>query len=206
MTARREGVMTARRKAATRPARHDSEVVRDSIHFVIPPNRVPLAESPIDHLFAEHQRIRMACDLLDSLARNPTDAGRELPAVLERFFREDFVRHRDDEEEDFLPLLERRLFVGDIVDDALLQLRAEHATDKRTLQWLLPLLAALAAGEEIDEPGALRAFAHSFAESARRHIAWENVTIAALAESRLTAADRAALAAGMMRRRRCAAG
>ena len=118
------------------------------------------------------------------------------------FFREDFVRHNDDEEEDFLPLLERRMFVGDIVDEALNQLRAEHAADQRTLRRLLPLLAALAQGEEIDDLSALRVMAHSFAESVRRHMAWENVTIAAFAESRLTPDDRQALAAGMARRRR----
>ena len=194
--------MTARGKTATRPPRPESNVARPAFSPTIPANRVPLADTPIAHLFAEHHRIRVACDLLDGLARQPTSVGRELPAMLEMFFREDFVRHNDDEEEDFLPLLERRMFVGDIVDEALNQLRAEHAADQRTLRRLLPLLAALAQGEEIDDLSALRVMAHSFAESVRRHMAWENVTIAAFAESRLTPDDRQALAAGMARRRR----
>ena len=196
--------MMPERRAATEPSRQEGGVTRRPAGATIPANRVPLAENPIDHLFAEHQRIRAACDLLDSLARRPTDIGRELPAMLALFFREDFVRHHDDEEEDFLPLLERRMFVGDAIDEALNQLRAEHAADNKTLKRLLPLLDALAAGEEIGEPGTLKVFAQSFAESVRRHMAWENVTIAAFAESRLTAADREALAAGMTRRRRAA--
>jgi hemerythrin-like domain-containing protein len=194
--------MILRSKAATRPPRDEGDAAKPASGMAIPANLVPLAETPIAHLFAEHQRIRVACDLLDSLARQPTSAGRALPALLEAFFREDFARHTDDEEEDFLPLLERRMFVGDIADEALTQLRAEHAADQRTLQRLLPRLAALAQGEEIEDLAALRIMAHSFAESVRRHMAWENVTIAAFAESRLTPDDRQALAAGMARRRR----
>lgn len=195
--------MTARRMNAPRgAARRNSEVERRPPAAIIPANPVPLAEAPIEYMFAEHQRIRAACDLLDALARQPASAGRQLPAVLEAFFREDFVLHTDDEENDFLPLLERRMFVGDTIDEALAQLRAEHAADQKTLRRLLPLLADLAQGTEIEDLAALRVMAHSFAESVRRHMAWENVTIAAFAESRLTPEDRKALAAGMVHRRR----
>jgi hemerythrin-like domain-containing protein len=192
----------ARRNNATTAARQGSDAPRRAPAAAIPANPVPLAETPIAHLFAEHQRIRAACDLLDNLARQPRAAGRQLPAMLEAFFREDFARHTDDEEEDFLPLLERRMFVGDTIDEALQQLRAEHAADQKTLRRLLPLLADLAQNAEISDLAALRVMAHSFAESVRRHMAWENVTIAAFAESRLTPEDRKALAAGMARRRR----
>ena len=194
-------MLNERRLVTKEPSRQGGDDVMFAGRLAIPANRIPLAMAPIDHLFAEHVRIRIACDLLDTLARRPADAGRQLPAVLAPFFREDFVRHCDDEENDLLPLLEWRLAADGAIDESLNRLRAEHATDRKALQLIVPLLDDLAVGEEIADLAKCGIVIKSFVESVRCHLDWEDATVAALADSRLTKSDCEALVAGMMRRR-----
>ena len=169
--------------------------------IVIPANRIPFRQAPVEHLFADIMRIRMACDLLHSLAKRPGAANPGLPAMLGRFFRLDFALHCDDGEKDLLPLLERRLVTQGVTDRSPNRLRAEHAADRDSLQFITPLLDGLAQGLPIHDLAAWEVVIESFTVSVREHLAWEDSALRVLAESHLTAADCEALAAGMARRR-----
>lgn len=169
--------------------------------IVIPANRIPFRQAPVEHLFADIMRIRMACDLLHSLAKRPGAANPGLPAMLGRFFRLDFALHCDDGEKDLLPLLERRLVTQGVTDRSPNRLRAEHAADRDTLRFIIPLLDRLAAGRPIPDLAAWRTIIRSFIESVRVHMKWEDSVVRALAQSRLVKSDHDSLAMDIALRR-----
>ena len=184
------------------PKKPAGEQPRDSVRApVIPANRIPLIASPVDHVFAEHVRIGIALDLLESMADQPMTVGRGLAEALARFFREDFTRHAEDEEKDLLPLLERRLSAAGVDGESLDRLRAEHAADRDTLRFIIPLLDRLAAGRPIPDLAAWRTIIRSFIESVRVHMKWEDSVVRALAQSRLVKSDHDSLAMDIALRR-----
>jgi hemerythrin-like domain-containing protein len=192
--------MTGQRQFADAPSASDAGTA--GFPRAIPANLIPLELDPVGHLFAEHVRVRIACDTLQSLALHPNGAGGALPAILGAFFGQNFLRHCDEEENDFMPMLQRRLAdAGIFIDDLLLQLKTDHAAERDFLQVILPQLEELAAGKEISDLAGWRTVNKFFIDSVRRTIEWEDKIVAALADSHLTPSDRHALTRSMMRRR-----
>ncbi len=198
--------MTGRHEYLDDPSRQDSADETLDYALAIPANRISPAAAPVEHMLADHIRVRIACDLLEYLARRPAAAGRRLPAALGRFFRHDFARHCDEEDNDFLPLLERRLAAGGLTDGSPNQLRAGHAAARNSLRFIVPLLEDLAMGQEIADLAVSRTVIESFVKSVRRHLAWEDDILARLADTHLTMSDLETLAAGVARRRNGAKG
>jgi Hemerythrin HHE cation binding domain len=168
---------------------------------VIPANRLPLIQSPVDHVFAEHVRIGIALDLLESLAEQPMSAGRGLPEVLSQFFRQDFERHAEDDENDLLPVLQRRLTALGIDGASLDRLRAEYAADRDSLRFIVPLLDRLAAGQPIADLAGWRTVVKSFAESVHGHMDWEYAVVRSLAHLHFIRSDHDSLAMSLALRR-----
>jgi Hemerythrin HHE cation binding domain len=192
--------MTGRRQFADAPSPSDADAATAGFPRVLPANLIPLKSDPVGHLFADHVRVRIACDTLEALALHP--AVGDLPAILWPFFSQDFVRHCDEEENDFMPMLQRRMAdAGIFIDDLLMQLKTQHAAERGFLQAILPQLDNLSAGKEVSDLAGWRTAIKFFTESVRRDIEWEDKIIPALADSYLTPSDHNALAESMTRRR-----
>lgn len=188
-------------KGRKQPAAVKPAPAAEANPYVIPPNEAALLESPLDYIFADHFRVRVVCNMLDMLADDIVGEGRRLAPLLVRFLREDFMNHLEDEEQGLMPLLHKRLLVGDEVDEALGQVTSEHEADRQITARLVARLDELVERGAVAEPGVLAEAARAFAEFQRRHIVWENVVLLPIARLRLTRSDLRQLAADMTRRR-----
>jgi hemerythrin-like domain-containing protein len=108
--------------------------------------------------------------------------------------REDLGLHVADEERDLFPLLRRRAGPGDDIEFILALLASEHMRDHE-------LSNAVVAALERRERGTLRAAGPAFAETQRRHLAWENALIIPRARHILQPADLARLGRSFAKRR-----
>jgi hemerythrin-like domain-containing protein len=178
-------------------------MAKPAIVAEIEPIDARLIAEPIEFIFAEHYRQRAVLNLIEQLAGDGlgVEARRRLAGVVLNFVRHDLALHVIDEERDLFPLLQRRARPGDRIIAVLAQFAAEHAADEALAQELTAGLAALA-GRGPSEPGfEFKVAARLFAQSQRRHLAWENAVILPLARERLTAADLRDLAQRMAARR-----
>lgn len=158
---------------------------------------------PLDYLRLEHERQRAVLDALERLVAT-MDEGAVAGAAQEilAFLIEDLSRHIADEERDLFPLLEQRCPPEDGLKGILKRLRSEHEMDEDLVDFLRDDLETLARGHALANPTRLLINLREFASTQRRHLAWEDETVAPLAEKRLTREDRAAMAERMRLRRR----
>ena len=161
-----------------------------------------LLREPIDYLYADHFRQRVICKLLDDIAYDPEapEVARLATTVVD-YLEQDLPRHVADEEQDLFPLLRDRCEPRDSIDSVLAQLSEEHAKDEGLCATLLAGLHSLASGETPGEEAVFLSAVASFAESQRRHIAWEERIILPLARKRLSDADLLAMGRNMAARR-----
>ncbi len=167
--------------------------------------RLPAAQDfldPLDLILSEHERQRLICDRLQRLAEEQSIglASSEAEAIL-TFLTEDLPLHIADEEEDLFPMLKRRCEPGDSIDDILARLHAEHDLDEDLANFIVSDLGVIAKGAPLPHPLHMFLNLRAFAEVQRRHIAWENEAILALARQRFTRADLAELGRNMAARR-----
>jgi len=165
------------------------------------PNDPAAYASPIDFIWAEHDRQLAICDLIERLARNPRHctAAAAVAAVRDHLVR-DLALHVADEEEDLFPLLRRRCPKSDGVDEIFALLQQEHEVDLALHRSLVGDLDALIAGYAFADPARFMMNAFAYIQAQRRHIAWENVVILPRARRHLTADDRAMLAQAIAKR------
>ena len=100
------------------------------------------------------------------------------------FLIEDLSRHIADEERDLFPLLEQRCPPEDGLKGILKRLRREHEMDEDLVDFLRDDLETLARGHALANPTRLLINLREFASTQRRHLAWEDETVAPLAENR----------------------
>jgi hemerythrin-like domain-containing protein len=157
---------------------------------------------PLEFIFAEHDRQRIACAALERLADDLDAAdARDNAAFVLGYLEVDLPLHIADEEEDLFPLLRARCLADDRIEAMLVLLRDEHQEDDSHCEALLEPLREIAGGARPADAIAFVAHARAFASFQRRHLGWENGTILPLAERRLDDADQAALGAKMAARR-----
>ena len=157
---------------------------------------------PLEYIFAEHDRQRIICAVLERLADDPyaSDARANAAHILNHLENE-LPHHIADEERDLFPLLRERCLVDDRIDEMLALLQVEHEEDDAHCAALLAPLRSLAAGKPLGDESEFTILARDFARFQRRHLGWENGTILPLAERRLTDADHAMLGGNMAKRR-----
>ena len=124
-----------------------------------------------------------------------------LAAQLQRFLDRDLRLHLEDEEQDLFPLLWQRAQPEDNISDILDLLSEEHGLDQDLVDFLLADLAVLAGGAQLANPIRFLVNVREFAETQRRHLAWENALLLPVARRRLTEVDLAGLARSMAARR-----
>ena len=157
---------------------------------------------PLEFIFAEHDRQRIICAVIERLADDlqASDACANAAHVLDHL--ENLLPlHIADEEQDLFPLLWQRCIDNDGIDELLALLQEEHKEDDDHCAALLTPLRVLAKGGQPANATEFVALALGFAHFQRRHLGWENGTILPLAERRLTDADQAELGRSMAARR-----
>lgn len=156
---------------------------------------------PIGWFFAEHQRHRQFCDMMQraSLAASFDEDG--LGWLLE-FVKRDLPLHILDEEEDLFPLLRTRAQPEDDLDRILGRLQGEHARDlTRAAAVRHHLEACLRTAAPISRSNVRRRSLEAFAIQERGHLALENAVVLPLARLRLTERDLLALSSRLAARR-----
>lgn len=159
------------------------------------------AGDPIDTILADHVRQSDMCDRLAMLA----DAA-DVAAVtaeseyLLTMLTVELRRHTADEEADLFPLLRRRCQPEDGIDRILRELSAEHELDQDLVDFIVADLKRLGAGG-LANPVRLLINMRAYADTQRRHIAWENNVVIPIARKRLTSADLTTLRKAMAGRR-----
>lgn len=161
-----------------------------------------LLREPIDYIYADHFRQRVVCKFLDDIAFDPAAAAvAGLAAVVLEYLEWDLPRHVEDEERDLFPLLRDHCQPQDNIESLLALLSEEHAKDEDMCASLLAGLGRLAEGIEPQDTPAFLRTASSFAESQRRHLAWEERLLLPLARRRLTADHLTTMGRNMAARR-----
>ena len=157
---------------------------------------------PLEFIFAEHDRQRIACATLERLAGDLDAAdARDNAAFVLNHLEVDLPLHIADEENDLFPLLRTRCLADDQIEAMLSLLRDEHEEDDSHCEALLGPLREIARGARPADAISFVARARAFARFQRRHLGWENGTILPLAERRLDDDDQAALGNKMAERR-----
>jgi hemerythrin-like domain-containing protein len=158
--------------------------------------------APLDFIAAEHERQLLACEWLKQHAEDIAE-GRGAPSAgaILGFLTKDLPLHTADEEKSLFPLLRKRCRPEDNIDRALDQLQSEHTLDGNVAEFIVSDLAVIAKGAVLANRIHLAINLCNFADSHRRHIAWENAIVLPLAHGRLTEADLIGLGQAMAGRR-----
>ncbi len=158
--------------------------------------------APLEFILSEHYRQRLLCEALAKLTEDMELAPvAALATKLKGFLDRDLRLHLEDEEKDLFPLLWQRARPEDNVKDILHLLSEEHGRDEDLVDFLLEDLAVLASGAQLANPIRFLVNVREFAETQRRHLAWENALLLPVARQRLTQVDLAGLAQSMAARR-----
>ncbi|MBX3485875.1 hemerythrin domain-containing protein [Phenylobacterium sp.] len=160
-----------------------------------------LLSDPITWFFAEHQRHRQFCDLMQR-ASMATTYDEALVRWLLDFIVHDLALHVLDEEEDLFPLMRARAQPEDEVDKVLGRLQGEHAKDLTAAAAVRNHLeTCLRQQAPISRNNVRRRALEAFAAQERGHLALENAVILPLARLRLTERDLLDLSNRLARRR-----
>lgn len=177
--------------AATRSPDDEIEAIPENLY-----------REPIDYLYADHFRQRVLCKRLDEIAGAPD--GPEVPrlaAMLTDYLERDLPQHVADEEQELFPRLRARCTPADNIDRAAALLAEEHRRDQGLSAQIIVALRRLMRGRRLVDEMAFARLAATFAETQRRHLAWEEALMLALARRRLNAEDLGEIGRAMARRR-----
>jgi len=161
-----------------------------------------LFREPVDYLYADHFRQRVLCKRLDEIAGDPD--GPEVPrlaAMLMDYLEHDLPQHMADEEHELFPRLRVRCRPADNLDRTSALLAEEHRRDADLSAEIIAGLRRLKAGKRLVDERDFTRLAATFAESQRRHLAWEEALILSLARRRLKAEDLREIGRAMAQRR-----
>lgn len=157
--------------------------------------------SPLDRLVARRLNLAGFCGILKALPSSSPALARVLAPGLANVLARDFPALIVEEEEGLLPCLNRRLLLGDNLDDILRQLGDEHRQDVAVARMLATRCDEFATEVDSDWPDLCEALS-DFADRQRRHLVWEDATILPIARDRLLADDMRQWGCDMERRYR----
>jgi hemerythrin-like domain-containing protein len=148
-----------------------------------------LLSDPIEWFFAEHQRHRQFCDLMQR-ASMATTYDEDLLHWLLDFVVHELALHVLDEEEDLFPLMRMRAQPEDDLDKVLGRLQGEHAKDLTAAAAVRHHLeTCLRQQAPIGRNNARRRALEAFAIQERGHLALENAVVLPIARLRLSERD-----------------
>lgn len=157
---------------------------------------------PIAFIRSEHDQQEDLCALLSELIDDLHQIGAKKKAeTILAYLSGRLPLHVADEEEDLFRLLRQRCLPEDRIGELIGLLCEEHEKDDEFAQAMVAGLEQLVAETGPATPLSLIMNALAFAETSRRHVAWENTAILPLAEIRLTADDLIELGRSLAARR-----
>jgi hemerythrin-like domain-containing protein len=155
---------------------------------------------PIEYLYVEHSRQRLACNLLQQQLEAKTPDP-EIVTALKLYLSRDLGLHIVDEEENLFALLRSRARPEDELENLLQQLSVEHARDEKLSNEMIGALDKMIAGEALSKRSNAYKTIAEFVTAERRHLALENGALLPIARLRLTAKDLVNLGERMAARR-----
>ena len=157
---------------------------------------------PLEFIFADHDRQRIICAVLELLAGDlaAADAPDNAAHALDHLENQ-LPLHIADEEINLFPMLRLRCLPDDRIDEMLALLQGEHREDDVHCAALLAPLRGIAAGGRSEDSSKFAALARGCARFARGGLGWANGSIRPLAGRRRTDADRISLGGSMATRR-----
>lgn len=163
------------------------------------PTSTALLDRPLDFIVEDHDRVRNMCALIEYIVDRPKTHP-EIIAQVAAFVRAELPLLITDEEEDLLPMMQRRCAPEDDIDRLQKRLDAEHDTAMYLLPDALETLDALWDGRA-GVPEASLHLLRNFAAHLHRHLIFENAILIPLARARLTPDDISTLSLRMRARR-----
>ena len=145
---------------------------------------------PIGIIGGEHALQLELCDLLEVIADGlPHTFDQSLAVIAVAILQGSVPAHTRFEDEALFPLLRRRLTADDPVVSALTCLEREHEWDTEIVSELTEALKSAVDDCTVQNSQSLRHILRGFAESHRRHIAWEEEVVLPAARTTLTTED-----------------
>lgn len=157
--------------------------------------------SPLDILVGRRLSLLALCTVLKGLPVGGQTLTRHIAPSLTDFLLIEFPALIAEEEEGLLAYLNRRLLLGDNLDDVIRQVREEHRQEAEQAHRLAARCQDFIDGAESDWPDLCDALAQ-FADRQQRHLNWEDATIVSAARERLSTKDLEGWAAEMQSRNR----
>ncbi len=156
---------------------------------------------PLKVIRAEHDLHAALCDLLETIADAlPASVSPDQCARAASALKIDLPLHHADEEYGLFPLL-RAACDDNETTEILARLEEDHLGDEANSHELVPVLEAIAAGRQPDNPNMVGYMLRGFFEAYRRHIEWENRVVLPLARARLDTESLGKLAKVMIKNR-----
>lgn len=157
------------------------------------------APDPIGVVEDEHALQLELCNLLELIADAlPVTFDRSLAVTALTILQGSLPAHSRFEDNALFPRLRRRLTADDPVLSALVCLEREHVWDAGALSDLAGELKSALGLQGVQNPNLLIWMLRGFADSHRRHIAWEDEVVLPAARASLTADDLAELQTWIM--------
>ena len=165
-------------------------------------SEMPQVRHPLEFLEGHHDRQRLICVALETLAQEPTSkTAPETARMILAYFERELPLHIADEEKDLFPLIRERCDEDDGFDEIVAMLEEEHDSDMDLHSRLVPALKLLADQTGLETIDVFARDAISFATLQRRHLAWENGAVLPLARQCLSQEDLDGMAKSITARR-----
>lgn len=161
-----------------------------------------LGGNPLDIIEREHNNQTQLCVIVENIADSLPDMVN--PALCRHAImslQRDIPIHRADEERGLFPLLEKRAYTEDNIQEILACLSTEHASDEAFAYELFESLETLAEGKSVANPNMVGYMLRCFFECYKRHLLWENAIVIPLARKRLEPEDLNILSCKMLQHR-----
>ena len=150
----------------------------------------PLDPDPIKRIEDEQAHMMALCDMLETIADEiPDNLNPSTFVMAARSLRHELPRLHRHEEQLLFPMLAKRAWPEDNIDEILDGFRQENAMDEGYAEEVLTVLDRLSLGRGLENLEMAGYLLRGFFESLRRHLRWENIILLKLARQRLQEDD-----------------
>lgn len=164
------------------------------------PQALAALDGPLEYIFVDHQRHRVACAALRGFAELRQAERAEADQMI-AFLSADMPLHHEDEEADLYPALRRRAAPADELGPVLARLIQDHRNGERMADTVVDALGLRPAEDPVRIDLATVELMQAYAALEDRHLAIENAVVLAIARIRLKRSDLRAVSRGMKARR-----
>ena len=157
-------------------------------------------DEPLEYLFADHFRQRVALTMLQHFAEEASASRADADSIA-TFLTHDLVLHYADEEEDLFPFVRLRALPEDELGALLTHLGEDHHRNKAMVEVITSALMQHPAEKAVHLSANICSLIQAYVVSENQHLTVENGVLLAIARIRLTPKDRKTISQGMKIRR-----